>query len=70
VPEGFVLIGAMASAFAGIIAIAPLRDALAMRPLPVEVWASATALALVAGLLINLLRALVTRVYPPQPGGP
>jgi len=69
-PPRIALIGAMAGAFAGIIAIAPLRDALAMRPLPVEVWASATALALAAGLLINLLRALVARIYPPPSGGP
>jgi len=61
------LIAAMGGAFAAILVIAPLRDALALRPLPIEVWASATALALTAGLLIVLLRPLVERLSPPPP---
>ena len=61
------LIAAMGGAFAGVLAIPPLRDALALRPLPIEVWATATVLSLAAGLLIILLHRLAARLYPPPP---
>ena len=64
-PIRITLIAAMGGAFAGILAIAPLRDALALRPLPIEVWASATVLSLTAGLFVILLHRLVAHLYPP-----
>jgi cation-transporting ATPase E len=67
-PARITLIAAMGGAFVGTMTVPPLRDALALQPLPFDVWISATALALVAGVLISLLQELARRRYPSPPG--
>lgn len=68
-PLRIALTAAMAGAFVGIMAIPPLRDALALRPLPLTVWASATVLAVAAAPVMSALHRIAARVLPRPPSG-
>ena len=69
-PLRIALIASMAAAFVGILAIPPLREALALRPLPMQVWASAAVLTALAAPLMSTLHRVTDRVLPTPPTGP
>ncbi|WP_312887080.1 HAD-IC family P-type ATPase [Actinocrinis puniceicyclus] len=63
-PLRVALVASMAAAFVGVLAVPPLRDALALRALSLEVWLSATTLAVAAGLLMEVLLRIAAHLPP------
>jgi cation-transporting ATPase E len=68
-PLRITLIAAMAAAYAAIIAIPPLRDALALQPLPPALYLFSAAIAVLAAALIAPLRRIAARhIHAPADG--
>jgi cation-transporting ATPase E len=73
-PARVLLIAAMAAGFVGVMAIPALRDALALVPLSLQVWVSASLLAVAAGVLMEVLLRIAAHIPShdagaPRPGG-
>jgi cation-transporting ATPase E len=68
-PLRITLIAAMAAAYAGIIAIPPLRDAFALQPLPPELYLFSAAIAVLATAFIAPLQRLASGLIR-APSGP